>query len=363
MSQAIRPGSTNYFHLGGKIDPVSEIVNAGILTTGDVFWVKDEDDEDYLEFRDRVGPAYCYTDIQSALNKCTADQNDYVMVCPKDDGSAWELTTGLDMSVDKVHLMGVGSGAGWDTDYGVVIQGFGTSSTATTIDHYGLLHVTGDGVEVAGIKFSATAGTGAGGTVGGDGSIASNQGGPISVYGQNFYLHDCYIAMTGGAWDVGTPDAAIVVGSAKHGGKIENCRILTGTETVDGTIHGVNMLMNNERWSFKNVLVESFLTNAEESAFKISPGTAIGPGAAGYFENCTFLNYNSGTPATEMVGGTAMSGSFGFMRDCAAMHCTAFHSSDNLVLFTPTAAGGTINNSLENPGIALPGSVTIVTET
>lgn len=361
--QSIKPGGTNYWHLNGKVDPISEIVNAGILTTGEVYWVKDKDDEDYTTFRDRVGGEFCYDNIQDALNKCVADQNDYVLVCPKADGGAWELTTGLTMSVDKVHLIGVGSGQGGDASYGVLVQGFGTSSTDTTISHYGLLHVTGDGVEVAGIKFAATAGTGAGGTIGGAGSINSDAGGVMSVYGQNFNIHDCYMQMDGGAWDVGTPSAFMVVGSAVDGGKVDNCLITTGTETADGTQHGIDLRMNNEKWSVTNTTVESFLTNAEEGFLSVSPGTALGMGQALYMENCKFLNYNSATAATEMVAGTVMSGGFGFMKDCSAMHVTAMHSSDALVLTAPTYAGGTINNLLQEPGIAQVGTALTVTKT
>lgn len=363
VKQSIRPGSTNYFHLGGKIDPVSEIINAGILTTGDVFWVKDADDADYLEFADRVGQNYIYTDIQSAIDKCTDDQNDYVMICPKTGGSAYDLTTGLNLNKDKVHLIGVGSGQRGDSDYGVRIRGFGTSSTATTIDHYGLLYITGDGCEVAGIKFEATAGTGAGGTIGGAGSINSDSGGVISVYGQNLRMHDCYVQVDGGAWDVGTPSAAILVGSAKHGGWIDNCHITTGTETADGTQHGIDLRMNNERWKVTNTVVEFFATNAEEGFISLSPGTALGMGQAIVMENCTLLNYNSATAVTEMVAGSAMKYSFGFMKDCAALHCTAFHSTDDLVLFAPAFASGTTDAVFNNPNIALPGSVTILTET
>lgn len=351
-----------YLQFGGKIDPLSEIRNAGIVTTGNVWWVKHDGDADYKEFKDAVGKENVFTDIQSAIDKCKNDENDYVLVCPKAAGSAYDLTTGLNLNKDKVHLIGVGAGPR-DTDYGVVIRGFGTSSTATTIDTYGLLYITGDGVEVAGIKFAATAGTGAGGTIGGAGSAANDSGGIISVYGQNPYIHDCYIRMDGGAWDVGTPDAAIIVGSAMHGGLIDNVRILTGTETADGTIHGVNLLFNNERWEIKNTLIESFCTNAEESAVKLSPGTALSQGAALFMENCTFINYNSGTAADEMVGGTAMKNSFGFMKNCASLYTTAAHSSDALVFISPAYAGGTINNLLQDPGLAILGTSLVITKT
>ena len=80
---------------GAKIDPMSEIRNAGILTTSEVYWVKDLGDDDYVSLKNQVGKHYITNTIQDAIDKCVSDQNDYVMVCPKKDGSAWEMGTAI----------------------------------------------------------------------------------------------------------------------------------------------------------------------------------------------------------------------------------------------------------------------------
>src|SRR5438477_493687 len=73
-----------FLAFGGKIDPISEIRNAGIVTSGSVFWVKATSDSDYVTFVDAVGASNVTNGIQAAINKCRNDKNDYVLVVPKD---------------------------------------------------------------------------------------------------------------------------------------------------------------------------------------------------------------------------------------------------------------------------------------
>ena len=358
--QSIRTGGTNYFHLNGKVDPISEIVNAGILTTGDVYWVKDIDDADYIEFKDRVGRQFVYTDIQSAIDKCVADQNDYVMVCPKDDGAAWHVLRsvgGINLNKDKVHLIGVGASPN-NTDYGVVLQGFGTAGVGTaaggTLTDDGVLFVSGDGCEVAGIKISATAGTGGGGTL--------ETAACMHITGQAPNIHDVAFEMLGPDWNAGTPAGCIHVGSAVDGGLIDNCEIQYGTKTAVGTVAGVYFNFNNENWTIKNTRFVTTTAEQEDAAIRLAPGTATKGGNVLYAENCSFLNYNSGTPQLSALRGTVMSKGNAMLKDCASLY-TAAMGTNALVFNAPAFAGGTINNLIQNPGIAVIGTALTVTKT
>ncbi len=356
--QSIKAGGVNYFHLNGKVDPISEIVNAGILTTGDVYWVKDIDDADYIEFKDRVGRQFVYTDIQSAIDKCVDDQNDYVMVCPKDDGAAWHVLRdvgGINLNKDKVHLIGVGQ---TNNEYGVVIEGFGTSGVGTsgggTLTDNGLLFVSGDGCEVSGIKLNATAGTGGGGT--------AETAACMNITGQAPYLHNMSFVMTGLDWDAGTPSGAISVGSAVDNGKIHDCYINYGTNTAVGTFAGLNFTFDNEGWDVKNTNFVTLVGEQENAAVFLAPGTALGAGDVLTMENCQFLNYNSGTPALSALRGTVMSGGLVHLKDCSSLYTVAM-GTNNLVYNSPSYAGGTINNLIQNPGIAVIGTALTVTKT
>lgn len=350
----IRPGSKNYFHLGGKIDPIAEIVNAGILTTGKVYWVKDIDDEDYLEFKDRVGEHYCDTDIQSAIDKCVDDQNDYVMVCPKNAGSAWHVIPaigGINLNKDKVHLIGVGYNAN-NQYYGCRIEGFGTAGVGTalggTITDNGLLYVTGNGCEVAGFRLAATAGTGGGGT--------AETAACLGISGHDAWVHDCAVEISGGAWDEGTPSAAIVGGSAISGARLENLDVSYGTDTTAGAINGVTLGAQARDWLIKDSRFFTWAEDAEDAA--IVSGTGSIRGIHVLVDNCMAINANTGTAVAEMVQGTCPALSMSHIKNCAAVGFTAM-SDDAQITITPTL-NGTVG-LLENPGLAISGTALLAT--
>jgi hypothetical protein len=184
----------------------------------------------------------------------------------------------------------------------------------------------------------------------------------MQIDGQGVYVHDCAFLMDG-VHDAGTPGGAIHVGSAVHGGLIENCSITFGTDTADGTTNGIKFAFNNERWKIKNCDFHKWAVQNDESMILLGEGTALGLGNALEVENCKFMQYNTGTAMDEAIGGTAMKLSFGLAKDCSAVGCTALHSSDGLIYITPSFAGGTINNLLQNPGLGIPGTALVVTKT
>lgn len=355
MSNDIKPGSVNYWHLGGKIDPISEIKNAGVLTSGNVYWVKDPSDADYVEFKDSVGTENLFDDIQSAINKCKSDENDYIFVCPKKDGSAWTLTTGIDLDEDRVHLISLGYNptlAG-TAGYSNTLQGFGTSDTSTP-DTYGFLKVTGNGCEVAGFRFLATAGTALLGSVGADGGT----GGILTIESNGNYFHDMAIERRGAAWDAGTPSAIVMAGSTHSSQKFENVFINAGTQTASDC-HAVTLPQSGLNWEFENCTFAKTGIATGDQPILAAGGTADGIHAS--FENCKFVNH-LGTAPDSCVGGSMPVGSFITMKDCMAVGVTTFGTGAG-VKIAPAFAGGTINNLLQNPGIAIPGTALIVTKT
>src|SRR6266571_2885324 len=140
-----------FLAFGGKIDPISEIRNGGLLTSGSALWVKNVTDADYRTFANQVGPANIFTDIQSAINRARNDKNDYIFVCPQDGGSAWTNTTNVGSAIiinkARVHLISVGYGK---TPYGYsnTIRGFGTATAYDTA----VVKVLAPGVEIAGFR-------------------------------------------------------------------------------------------------------------------------------------------------------------------------------------------------------------------
>ena len=81
-----------------KIDPITEIRNAGLVTNGDVYWVSSASDSDHRARVDSLGLNTVKVGIQAAIDKTLADQNDYVFVIPRDDNGSWALGTALDIN-------------------------------------------------------------------------------------------------------------------------------------------------------------------------------------------------------------------------------------------------------------------------
>lgn len=91
---------------------VGKIAGSGLLTTGRIFYVKEPSDVDIAEFRENIPATERFSTIQLALAACRAGTNDYVLLCPVDDGGAWAQTENIDLDKNYVHLVGVGTGPG-----------------------------------------------------------------------------------------------------------------------------------------------------------------------------------------------------------------------------------------------------------
>src|SRR3990167_2875553 len=177
-----------------KIDPLSEIRNAGIVTKVHVFWVKATADSDYRTLGDQVG----YANIRATLNDAVdqdvtdSDRNDYILVTSPDSNAPYTLTAGIDVDKNRLHIVGVGY---TPSQYAKpTFRGFATASP-NVVDSE-LMFVTGAGVEVRGIKLLGTANTSANGTIS-DGILRLGTAASGTPHG--FYAKDLTVESTSAA--------------------------------------------------------------------------------------------------------------------------------------------------------------------
>lgn len=332
---------------GGKIDPISEIRNAGIVTSGNVFWVKDPSDSDYVEFKDAVGQENLFDTIQAAIDKCTSDQNDYVMVCPKKDGAVWTMAAALDLNEDRVHLISVGYGR-THCGYSNTIEGYAVG----TLHDDQLIEVTGKGCEIAGFNFK---GTGAATAAAGGTTLGMLY---LSGSAHDLWLHDTHFDLMGSAasaWQKMT-GGVIRGGSAVEGFLAENVTIHMGTMTA-ATIPVVTQSAEGKDWTFRDCAFTFTAGDTDHEPF------IAGTGDIGLllFDRCKFVNVNNATaPASLITGEVTDEQGLVLFDYCTAVGITAYGTNAQ-VYCAPTWPAGTIA-VMTNPGIATLGSVGVPAE-
>jgi hypothetical protein len=346
----LSPSSPNYFALSGKIDPISEIKNAGLITSGKVIWVKDPSDDDYSAFKEAVGSDDNFSDtIQGGIDKCTSDTNDYVLVCPKKNGAVWQLSEGINLDEDNVHLISVGY-MKTNIGYSNTLEGY---ASATVHDDQ-FLYITGNNCEVAGFRFS---GTGAGSGAAGKGSIDD---GLLYVNAKNCWVHDCHMVVSGSAstaWDVlGSISCGFVkIGDNADGARFDNFTMHIGT-TAAGSPTLINVGAEAKDVTFADCSVVFTATDTD------NPVIRVGTGDIGclLFDRCKFVNINSATlPASLAVGNVTAEEGIVLFDHCSAVGFTAM-GTDTQVFIAPGAAGGTIASLVENTGLAIAGTSLMV---
>lgn len=330
---------------GGKIDPISELRNSGLVTSGDVYWVKDPSDDDYLSFKDAVGGSeYCYDTIQEAINKCTNDQNDYVMVCPKKDMAVWQLSAAIDLNKDKVHLISVGYGR-QSKGYSNILEGY--AATTTHDDEF--LHITGSGCEVAGFYIH---GTGAGTAATGYGTISN---GLLYFSGtcEDVWVHDCTVRADGSNAAVWDTLAGVVAGSVGvKNVRLTNVSIETGTALTTGTTVLLGVGGACKDWTVEDCTFKWW--NSATTNRPINIGT--GDIGALLFDQCKFLNINAATaPASLCTGNIAAESGIALFHFCSAVGVTAY-GTDTEVYVAPTASGTSAGAKMQNTLIAIVGT-------
>lgn len=284
-----------FLAFGGKIDPLSEIRNAGIVTSGRVIWVKDTADSDYTTVGDAVGYSNLRTTIQAGVDLTRSDKNDYVLVVPRDGGSVYAPNgtagTALFLNKARMHLMSVGYGQALH-GYSNTIQGFGTTTAVDT----SLVKVLAPGVEMAGFRILGTNGTSGNGTT----TAHVLLGTAASGTAHNFYLHDSVIEsnLASGAGANGTPLLVNTIDDTGPDGiRFDNVSLIN----VAGPYTALHLNNIGARHEFYNV---KLVMNAAATADKfVTNGT--GNTRYALFKNCDFINTNSAAkPASAFTGST-----------------------------------------------------------
>lgn len=320
--------SQPFLAFGGKIDPLSEIRNAGIVTSGRVLWVKAVADADYNTVKDSVGADVMFNDANSAIARTRNDKNDYVLVTPSDANAVYTLGSSIDLNKARVHMVGVGYNRN-PLNYAVTFRGFATTSGGTPIDSE-LINVTGGGVEIAGIRVLGTSGTSAGGTLS-NGMLFIGTGSTGTAH--DLYVHDSTFEMTPAS--LGTPAIVNTPGTV-HGARFENVwlgNVAAGAESA-GNAGVVALGAGGKRWVFQN---STFMLNSGSVA--TDAFITAGSGAKEYtmFKNCDFLSIGTGL-ITSAVRGTITVGNPVYMRDNGYVG-VAQAGTDPSVFKTPVASG------------------------
>lgn len=318
-----------FLAFGGKIDPLSEIRNAGIVTSGKVLWVKATSDSDYNTVKDSVGADAMFNDANTAIGRTRNDKNDYVLVTPSDSNAVYTLGSSIDLNKARMHLIGVGYNRN-PLNYAVTFRGFATTAGGTPIDSE-YINVTGGGVEIAGIRVLGTVGTSSGGTVT-NGMLLVGTGATGTAH--DLYVHDSTFEFT--AASLGTPSAVNTPGTV-HGARFDNCwfgNVAAGAESA-GNSGVVNLGNGGKRWEFR------------DSRFVYNPGSVAtdafvtaGTGAKEYtiFKNCDFFSLGTGLITSAVRGSITVQNPV-YMRDNGYVGVTQA-GTDPSVFKTP-AQGGT----------------------
>lgn len=336
--------SEPFLALGGKIDPLSEIRNAGIVTSGSVFWVKAQADSDYTTFQFQVGANVVLNGLQAGINKARADKNDFVMVIPKDSNTVWANdTVGSALLVNKarVHLVSTGYTKAL-YGYSNTLQGIGT---AVGMDS-AIVKVLAPATEIAGFRFFGTSGTTANGTM----SQVMLLGTAASGTANETWVHDTVLetnnASAGGA--NGTPDTLTISGTASQGARFDNVSFINNASNA-----GITLGNGNSRLEF--VRCRQVVKAVATSDVMVNAGT----GASDYvlFKECDFININSAQKPASMVAGSTTTTNPILLSYCTGVNVTTF-GTDPTVYAAPTQSG-TAGAGIHNPGIFIIGSAVI----
>ncbi len=323
---------------GGKIDPLSEIRNAGIITSGDVFWVSHEDDSAHRTRHDAIGGGnFVASVIQNGLDKTADDENDYVMVIPRDNNATWAdanlgsaAGTPLAVQTDRVHLISVG--------YGANLHGYSNTLesyvVATGVFDTSLVNVNAAGVEMAGFRILGTSGTNANGTI----SAGYLQiGTDATGTPHNFWAHDMVIennlaaAATGGTNDIVTFVGD--VGGGITGARFDNVWAGNWSWAPEAIVRGSGTA-GPTRTEFYDC---TFVENAQATTDSL---ITWGTGQTEYtsFERCKFINVDIGTLNASAIEGALLLDNPMLVSNCVGLNVTQL-GTDTECFVAPVSSG------------------------
>ena len=305
-----------------KIDPLTDIRNMGIITAGDVYWVSKVTDSDHTARIDALGRKIVKVDVQSAVDATVNDQNDYILTVPGDGGTAISVGTAIDLNKDRVHLLGLG--------YTKAIRGYTSTiqDSMGTVPDTEVLAVTGDGVEVGGLRFVGTLGTNDGGTM-------SNGVLFLGTSAHGFWAHDSVFESSMNVW--GTPPVVRGQGTAANDVRFDNCAFAqTGTGNVEAAANSGLVLSGagNKRWTFNDCEFSMSAGSTTETLF--TPGINS---ETTRLIRCFFRNVNGTAFAiTSAIRGSVTANHPVILKDCWGIGFTQMGTDPN-VFKTPTASG------------------------
>ena len=333
---------------GGKIDPLSEIRNAGIVTNGSVFWTKAVADSDYTTFQDQVGAANVRNTAQASIDQVRSDTNDYVIVCPQDANAVYALGTAIDVNEDRVHLIGAGYTKAAQ-GYAITFRGY-VSATATDTN---LMDVTGAGCELAGFRLLGTAGTSATGTINA-GFLRIGTAASGTAHATN--VHDVVVENTQAAAAGGTPILVNFDGDVAGGivgVRFDGCWIGNWSWAPTYCVETGAGTAGPTRTTFKNT---TFVMDAQATTDRfVNWGTGVTEHTI--FENCRFINVTAGTAPASAIAGALLVGNPILGIDCRLFNTTNL-GTDTELLAVPNQAG-TAQAGIHNPNIGYIGTAII----
>ena len=332
-----------------KIDPLTEVRNAGIVTNGQVYWVSSTADSDHRQRTDDLGNSVVKVSIQSAIDAVETDQNDYVLVVPTDGGSARDLSAAVDINEDRVHVLGLGYKPAPMAYNGLTFRGFATASPAVVDTE--LVNVTGAGVELGGLKFLGTSGTADTGTI----TALMRIGTAASGTPNDFWMHDVAIENTSAATDDGTAYTVNITGNVATSGitglRFDRCW-LGNWAFAPAAVIQMGGTAGPARSEFHDCM---FVIDAQATTDGF---VAMGTGRTEYtlFKNCEFINVEAGTAPASVFTGAVLVDNPVLLRNCSYVNVT--QAGTDTEVFKSPAFSGTAA-AITDVGIAI-GSAAVV---
>lgn len=327
-----------------KIDPLTEIRNAGIVTNGDVYWVSSVSDSDHTERTDELGRTAVKLDLQAAIDQVEDNGNDYILVIPTDGGTIRPLTAAVNVNEGRVHILGVGARPTPHGDNGLAFRGFATTAAVPNQ----LVNVTGEGVEIGGLKFVGTSTTSANGSI----LQIMRIGTASSGTPHGLWVHDVHLEETSTAADNGTLNIVTIEGNVAGG--IQGIRFddswLGNRSWAPAAVVSMGGTAGPTRAEFHNV------TMVIDAQVVGDDFVVIGTGVTEYvkFQNCDFINVEAGTASASVLTGAVLADNPVYMKDCGALNVSAL-GTDTEVFAMPTQSG-TLGGGIHNPYIGVVGT-------
>lgn len=276
-------------------DAINALISGqGILTQGNVWWVKPVSGSD---LNDGTSPASAFLTLAKALAAATAGQNDVVLLCAEGNTAAATTTYQnalLDWNKDLVHLVGINAGPLFSQCSRIAFQ----ANYAAATD---LFKVSANGCIISGIEFFM-------------GVASALPTGCMTVTGMRNHFYRCHIAGMGNTAN----DIAGAYSLQLKGGEenlFEDCTI--GQDTIS-------------------------LSAAANSVLLFAAGTTAC--TRNYFRGCRFMLYSGAAAECLFVrgGGAGVNDRETVMEDCLFLNAIASGAITLTHAFNYVTGGGTI---------------------